>query len=287
MSSIIGSRIFRNLKSCSKVQHRFFYDATRVHCRDTLSQSQSQSLSLSQSLSQSIHTRVKVCCILSAKEARLAVSEGAHALGLVAPMPSGPGCISESEIGKIVKIVPPAVSTFLLTPKTHVDEIVAQWKLCKTDTIQLVDHCDPSDNVYAHLRRELPAIKLVQVVHVQETDAEGALKYALDVAKLRSAPDALLLDSGKLSSATDPDAKELGGTGRTHDWHVSAEIRRAVPLPLFLAGGLDPHNVQEAIKRVQPFGVDLCSGVRDRDNKYQLNADKLRKFMRAVQAASL
>ncbi|HET6851291.1 MAG TPA: hypothetical protein VFH46_03150, partial [Pyrinomonadaceae bacterium] len=70
--------------------------------------------------------------------------------------------------------------------------------------------------------------------------------------------DAVLLDSGNQSLAI----KELGGTGRTHDWRLSREIREAIDVPLFLAGGLNPSNVAAAIREVQPFGIDVCSGLR-------------------------
>ncbi|HEY7412586.1 MAG TPA: phosphoribosylanthranilate isomerase, partial [Vicinamibacteria bacterium] len=70
--------------------------------------------------------------------------------------------------------------------------------------------------------------------------------------------DALLLDSGRPGAAV----KELGGTGRRHDWAVSRRIRERVPVPLFLAGGLTPANVREAVAEVGPYGLDVCSGVR-------------------------
>jgi phosphoribosylanthranilate isomerase len=88
--------------------------------------------------------------------------------------------------------------------------------------------------------------------------------------------DALLLDSGNPSLAT----KELGGTGRAHDWAVSRRIRDAVGVPVYLAGGLNPQNVRKAIAQVQPFGVDVCSGLR---TDGRLDAVKLEEFMRAVQ----
>ena len=84
--------------------------------------------------------------------------------------------------------------------------------------------------------------------------------------------DALLLDSG------DPNLKikELGGTGRTHDWAISGELCRQVNIPVFLAGGLTPSNVEEAIKTVQPFGVDVCSGLRTNGS---LDEEKLKSFI--------
>lgn len=194
--------------------------------------------------------RVKICCIQSPDEAALAIACGASALGLVSAMPSGPGVISEETIARIVGTIPPPVATFLLTSARSPEVIIAQQRRCRTNTLQLCDHL-PAD-VYSRLREALPGIALVQVVHV--TDAASVL-YALAAAEQ---VDALLLDSGNLNLAI----KELGGTGRTHDWELSRRIRAGSRVPVFLAGGLTPDNVRDAIAAVEPFGLDLCGGVR-------------------------
>lgn len=214
-----------------------------------------------------IRPRVKICCIKSPEEAALAIQCGAAAIGLVSAMPSGPGVIAERDIARIARTVPPPVATFLLTSEHSPQAIIAQQRRCRTNTLQLCDHLPPS--VYPYLREALPGISLVQVVHV--TDA-SSVDYAL-TASLHV--DALLLDSGNTSLAV----KELGGTGRTHDWTLSRRIRDSIRIPLFLAGGLNPSNVADAIGAVEPFGVDLCSSVRTDGN---LDHVKLRAFFAAI-----
>ena len=194
--------------------------------------------------------RVKICCISSIDEAKLAIKYGASAIGLVSEMPSGPGVINENRIEEIASIVPPTISTFLLTSKTDADSIITQQKKCKTNTVQIVDRVN--SEVYTRLRDELPGIKIVQVVHVSGEDSVSESKNVSQFV------DALLLDSGNQKLKV----KELGGTGRTHDWRISKIIRDSVNVPIFLAGGLKAGNVREAIETVNPFGVDLCSGVR-------------------------
>lgn len=211
--------------------------------------------------------RVKICCISSPAEAHLAVSAGADAVGLVSAMPSGPGVIDEEAIGRIAGAVPPPVATFLLTSARDPGAIVTQAGRCRTSTIQLCDRLEP--DAYGELRTELPSVRLVQVVHVQDA---AAVDEALAVARH---VDAILLDSGNQRLAV----KELGGTGRTHDWRLSRTIRDAAPVPVFLAGGLNASNVQSAIDAVDPFGVDVCSGVR---TDGALDPAKLRDFMAAV-----
>ncbi len=211
--------------------------------------------------------RVKICCISSLEEANLAIAHGAAALGLVSAMPSGPGVISEDRIAEIAACVPPPVATFLLTSRQDVAGIIAQQRRCRTNTIQIVDRLIQGS--YAELRSALPGIAVVQVIHVAgEASVDEAARAAEHV-------DAILLDSGNPSLAT----KELGGTGRRHDWELSRRIRERINVPVFLAGGLKPENVRQAIEEVGPFGLDVCTGVRTNGS---LDKAKLRALFAAL-----
>ncbi|QDU63325.1 N-(5'-phosphoribosyl)anthranilate isomerase [Planctomycetes bacterium Pan216] len=214
--------------------------------------------------------RLKVCCIQTVEEARLAVAHGAAAVGLVSKMPSGPGMISESRISSIARTIPPSVGSFLLTSARRVVEIIAQQRRCRVNTLQLVDRLD--EGTYDDFREALPGISIVQAIHVV---GEESLDEACDVA--RRGVDGLLLDSGNVRLPV----KELGGTGRVHDWRISRQIVEAVGIPVFLAGGLRPDNVAEAIRQVRPFGVDVCSGLRT-DGK--LDESKLSAFIRSLRS---
>ncbi len=215
--------------------------------------------------------RIKICCISSVAEARIAIHHGAAALGLVSAMPSGPGVIAEEIIAAIAATVPPGVATFLLTCKGDADSIIAQQRRCRVNTLQLCDSVAPG--CHAKLRASLPGIALVQVIHVTGPEAvTEAISVAPNV-------DALLLDSGNQKLAV----KELGGTGRTHDWRLSRKIVASVRIPVFLAGGLNPDNVAVAIREVQPYGLDVCSGLRTND---QLDEDKVRRFFANIAATT-
>lgn len=194
--------------------------------------------------------RVKICCISSVEEAALAIKYGASALGLVSEMPSGPGVISEKLISKIAGAIPPGVSSFLLTSKQNVDEIIYQQKQAGVNTIQLCDSMTTQSHV--QLKKLLPGISIVQVIHVT---GEESVDEAVEASQNT---DAILLDSGNQKL----EIKELGGTGRLHDWKISKIIRDKINKPMFLAGGLNPSNISDAVRTVQPYGVDICSGVR-------------------------
>ena len=211
--------------------------------------------------------RVKICCIGSADEAALAVECGASALGLVSRMPSGPGVIRDELIAEIAATVPPAIGTFLLTSRQRVSDIIEQQHFCRTNTIQICDRL--TVGTHRDLKDALPGISVVQVVHVTGPESVD------EAAAVAPHVDAILLDSGNQKLAV----RELGGTGRTHDWTVSRAIRERIDIPLFLAGGLTSENVSQAIEEVGPFGLDVCSGVRT-DGK--LDASKLRRFFRAL-----
>jgi len=213
--------------------------------------------------------RLKVCCIASVDEALLAIDAGASALGLVAAMPSGPGPIDDALIAEIAARVPPPVATFLLTSETNPDAVVAHVARCRASTVQLVDAVAPA--TYAALRRAHPTVKIVQVLHVTgASTVDESVRVAPHV-------DAVLLDSGRPDLAV----KELGGTGRTHDWSVSRRVVEACGKPVFLAGGLRAENVGEALRVVRPFGLDVCSGVRTNG---RLDGEKLRTFVAAMRA---
>lgn len=214
--------------------------------------------------------RIKICCMASIAEAALALDAGADALGFVMRMPSGPGPIAESLAREIIATVPDGVPTFMLTSEIEADAIVAQLGTTGANTVQIVDYVTPRTR--QRLRDAGPDLRIVQVVHVTGPESIDEAKIAAETS------DMILLDSGNPAAKV----KELGGTGRVHDWAVSAAIRAAIDVPLWLAGGLRADNVRAAIDAVRPYGVDVCSGVRTAG---ALDAAKVRAFVSAVREA--
>lgn len=199
----------------------------------------------------------------------MAIDYGADALGLVGTMPSGPGVIDEDLIPVIARVIPPPIASFLLTCEQSARGIIAHVKRAGTNTVQIVDEL--TEGSYQDIRAAFPSLKLVQVIHVT---GEESIAQAKAVA---SQVDAILLDSGNPFASV----KILGGTGKPHDWNISKELVRSVNVPVFLAGGLNPGNVREAIETVKPFGVDICSGVRVNG---LLDEERLKSFISAVRS---
>lgn len=217
-----------------------------------------------------IKPKIKICCISSRVEARMAIANGAYAIGLVSEMPGGPGVIAEELIAEIVADVPPGIFTFLLTSKQDAAAIIEQQRRCGVNTLQIVDRLEQGS--YQDLKEAIPGVSLVQVIHVTgKKSIEEAESCALHV-------DAILLDSGNPTKSV----KELGGTGRTHNWKISRTIRERLDVPVYLAGGLTPDNVAEAIEQVGPFGLDICSGVRTDD---RLDDGKLEALFSQIKSA--
>ena len=213
--------------------------------------------------------RVKVCCIGSIEEAEMALEAGADALGLVSAMPSGPGVIGDDDIATIVEWVGTRAATVLLTARLTADAIDEQLLHAHPSVLQLVDAIP--DVELAAIRARHSDVVVMPVVHVQDADSVA------EAVRLGAGAHAILLDSGNPAASV----KELGGTGRVHDWQVSRAICQAVSVPVFLAGGLRPDNVAEAVRTVRPFGVDVCSGVR-RDGR--LDPALLTAFIVAARA---
>jgi len=211
--------------------------------------------------------KVKICCISSLEEAQMAIDAGASILGLVGKMPSGPGIIKDSLIAKIAKFTPKNIETFLLTSETTTKTIIAHYNKVKTTSIQIVDAI--TDGTYLEIRKELPHVKIIQVIHVLD---DSSINEAIEISHL---VDSLLLDSGNPTLQI----KTLGGTGNIHNWKLSKKIVKKVNIPVFLAGGLNPQNVKEAIHKVNPYGLDLCSGVRTNE---MLDSLKLKAFFENI-----
>jgi len=201
------------------------------------------------------------------EEAKLAIAHGADALGLVGKMPSGPGPIEDELIASIAKLIHPPIASFLLTSEQSSSAIIDHVTRTGVNTVQIVDEL--TTGTYDHIHEALPHVRIVQVIHV---GGEESIEQALNV---HEHVDAILLDSGNPKAAI----KTLGGTGNTHNWHISRELIKAVNVPVFLAGGLNAANVREAIQTAQPFGVDICSGVRTNG---KLDAGKLKAFISSV-----
>lgn len=210
--------------------------------------------------------QLKVCCIQDVDEATLALKYGANLLGFVSAMPTGFRLLSDDQIKNIICDMgrSPGNQNVLLTSLKDAPSLIAQLKYTQADIVQIVDSVEIP--VYDLIRKQLPKVSIMQVIHVNGPEA---IERATTVDPY---VDYVLLDSGKSSKKQ----QALGGTGQTHNWEISRDIVQAIRTPVFLAGGLHPANVESAIRAVEPYGVDICTGLRD--PKYLVEA-KLKELV--------
>jgi phosphoribosylanthranilate isomerase len=191
--------------------------------------------------------RVKICGVCRVEDALAAAAAGADAVGcLVGLDRASPEQVSATEARTVFSVLPPFVARVLVTHRTTLAEVSGLAREAAATTIQL--HGDFPLVAIPALREALPFAAIVKCVHVTGEDAIAAAQAVARVA------DAVLLDT-KVRG-------RIGGTGKVHDWSISARIVESLDKPVILAGGLSPENVAEAIARVRPFGVDVNTGTR-------------------------
>lgn len=196
--------------------------------------------------------KVKICGITNAEDAQQAVSAGADALGFVF-FAQSPRSVSEEQVREIVKELPPFVTRVGLFVNADAEQINRTMQACRLDLAQL--HGDETPELFGRL-----ACRAIKALRVQDRSS------LLDHQHYPGA--ALLLD------AWCPD--RYGGTGASFDWDLAAEVARQ--RSVILAGGLTPENVVAAIRTVQPYAVDVSSGVEAAPGRKDLL--KLRNFIR-------
>jgi len=183
--------------------------------------------------------RVKVCGVRSPRDLLTVVDAGVDAVGFVVDVPSSPRSLTLEEAGRLTELTPVFVETVAVTVARGLDHLRKIADVVNPSAIQI--HGLKSFN--GKLRSVLRGVKLIAAIPA----TPSAPKLAAEAARFF---DAVLIDTPG------------GGTGRTHDWSISRRVRELIsPKPLILAGGLNPANVEEAIRSVRPYAVDVSSGV--------------------------
>jgi phosphoribosylanthranilate isomerase len=192
--------------------------------------------------------KVKICGITREEDLKMVCDMGADAVGFVVGVPSSPRNLTIEKAKKLIKLVPLFVKSVLVAVPQDESQILSFYESLKPDIIQI--HGEKPLDI-ALLKEKLSAVPLVRGVNVK---SEESLNFAIQESKFF---DAFLADSSS--------SNKYGGTGLTHDWSVSKRIRDAIhPKPLILAGGLNPENVKEAVKTVNPYAVDVSTGVESK-----------------------
>jgi phosphoribosylanthranilate isomerase len=187
--------------------------------------------------------RVKICGITRKENLEAAAAAGADAVGFVVGVASSPRNLSLSDAERLIRQVPPFVKSVLVTVPKSLGELVETCKRLNPDAVQI-----HGTSLLGAVREQLPNMLLIGAVKTNSQDA------ADNAAKAAEMCDAVLLDSF--------DDGRYGGTGIVHDWEMSKRVSQLIhPKPLILAGGLNPENVAEAVRTVEPYAVDVSTGV--------------------------
>jgi phosphoribosylanthranilate isomerase len=205
--------------------------------------------------------RVKICGIVDVRDLTTALDGGADAVGfLVGQKHPSRDFIDPTLARDLAQSVPPYVTCVLVTHEVSIDEILALARAIPTHVVQLHSDLEPSDLSSA---REL--LKPRGIIGKVTVEDESCITRLLEI---QSSVDAILLDSVNRITG------QVGGTGLTHDWNISAHLRRISARPIILAGGLRPSNVHQAVLAVDPAAVDVNSGVESKDGKKDLRLVK-------------
>ena len=214
--------------------------------------------------------QIRISCVKTIAELKSCIALGADEVGFVSGVPSGPGQVSIEGANELIRATPSAMRHYVLTADLSVQGLVRIVSETGCTGLQLVRTLDHS--AYRELREALPQISLNQVVHVGEGGELQACHMLGDLGI-----DAITLDTLRQGNVP-----QYGGTGLVHDWGTSAEIVASSPIPVYLAGGLNAGNVIRSATVVRPFGIDVCSGVRDANDC--LVPDKLRELIKSARS---
>ena len=207
---------------------------------------------------------VKICANKSIDDAKMSIGAGADIIGvLVGQEHNSNDFVDKYKAKEITDYAKDKCDVSLVTHLTKATDIIELTKFIGNNIIQL--HSDIDEDEVEKIVKELPNIKLVRLIHVSQ---DG--KVCTDYKKMRYV-DYYLLDSFNLQT------NQVGGTGLTHDWNKSGELIKKLDKPTFLAGGLNPENVEIAIKRAKPYGVDVNSGCKN--DKGIKDKEKVKKFV--------
>jgi phosphoribosylanthranilate isomerase len=209
--------------------------------------------------------KVKICGVTNKKDAHLVVDSGADLLGMIVDVPvETPRKIRIDEAEKIAKEIGDAIDIVVVLCPSSVEEVEKVVRRIETFGVQL--HGFESKEFLKSVHETLPDVKLIKTVHVAENGRIHGVMPEGDYV------DFILLDTF---------SAQIGGTGKKHSWDKSREIVKHSTIPVILSGGLTPDNVAEATKEVNPYGVDVASGVESSGGRK--SKDHVFQFVRNAQ----
>ncbi|MCD6207727.1 MAG: phosphoribosylanthranilate isomerase [Methanosarcinales archaeon] len=224
-----------------------------------------------------MRTRTKICGNRNPEDLDYAIACGADAVGFITDVPvKSPRKIDSETAKDLIKRVPVFVDSVIVIMPEDLDSAVALIRKTRPTVVQI--HNDLPDAELAKLASTVDPVKLIKTIAIPDgAGPEIADRVISRIHKLTGIADAILLDTSTTSrTGNTSTGARSGGTGKVHDWRISAEIVRRSRLPIILAGGLTPDNVSDAIRKVCPYAVDTASGV---ETDKRRDCDKVKRFI--------
>ncbi|MEM0035812.1 MAG: phosphoribosylanthranilate isomerase [Candidatus Korarchaeum sp.] len=211
--------------------------------------------------------KVKVCGLKREEDLRTACGLGADMVGFVVEVPSSPRSLSLDEAARLIKLVPDDVISVIVVVSHDLERVSRAYNTLKPDLIQIHGPLD-----IKRFKEEAPEAFIVKALGVSSAQV------------IEEALSSYYLVNGFLADSPHPE--KHGGTGLVHNWDLSKILKEAVyPKPLILAGGLNPENVERAVRYVKPYAVDVSSGIESSPGSK--DPEKLRVFIRKAKGVLL
>lgn len=225
--------------------------------------------------------KAKICGTTNLEDVRLSADEGADYFGVVVEVDFSPRSLTVEDAGPLFDEPPiPGVALVFKMKEARIQTVIQELNP------YAVQFLDPADICFLkRLKSAYPSVEMWQSVHLpqagQEADIEHVKKTVQDY--VDAGVDSLLFDTVAVSQGK----TKFGGTGKTSDWNLVRGLIDTIqsPVPVWLAGGINPENVGDALDTLDPYGIDLCSGVEARPGKK--DPQKVKALMSTIRQRSM
>jgi phosphoribosylanthranilate isomerase len=224
--------------------------------------------------------KAKICGTTNLEDVRLSADEGADYFGVVVEVDFSPRSLTVEDAGPLFAEPPiPGVALVFKMKEARIQTVIQELN---PFAVQFLDPAEIS--LLNRLKSAYPSVEMWQSVHLPQAGQEADIGHVKKIVQdyVDAGVDSLLFDTVAVSEGK----TKFGGTGKTSDWDLVKGLIDTIqsPVPVWLAGGINPENVGDALDSVDPYGIDLCSGVEARPGKK--DRQKIKALMSTIRERS-